>query len=353
MRDWNANLDMYEEKLFIDRASSKQSGRHRMELPFASHRPSDSRSIFDSAAFEMPADIEESPQHPHARLSKVMRNSKKRRRQTSDDLVVDPINRQRPRLSRSLSFSDSELPCFQQSEPEKENVSAAGEPMDLSEEPMANPNKSAHSRKKDKAQPKLHEDMDIEMTRSSTDMTPAKSLSHPLSTRTQTKCSLGISSVLSPSKIMCSPFMGPVGWTVPPKLSFKKSKPFLIYQDPDFYDSARAYSSNYANLNAFVSDDEKENEPDLSDPMSPSFGSMEDDDLVMAQDNVLADAANIVTLANAFHSEGFLVSQSQDRFAMQTDDDKSDIGTPNNTAFLRRRQRTDPVMAMAAHSHLF
>lgn len=241
---------------------------------------------------------------------------------------------------------------MQQHEPEKMIDSANAESMDLAEEPFARLRLSSPE-KEDQAHPEVNENMDIDISRPLVSPSQTRLPIQSNSTTKKTKCSLGIIPVLSPSKKTQPPFMGPIGWTVPPKRSYKRSEPFLIYQDPDFYDPARAYNSNHACFNTFASDDDKENEPVMSDPMSPSLSSMEDEDVIMAQDNILIDAADIVTLADTFHSDGARRPQSQDGYIMQIDEDKSVSGTQSTIASIRRRQRTDPVMAISAHSHLF
>ncbi|KAI5291611.1 hypothetical protein KEM54_002888 [Ascosphaera aggregata] len=269
------------------------------------------------------------------------------------DFEEQPIKRQRPVPSHNHALSDPELPCHHQQIHGYSNVPEDAVPMDISEETTTKTPVSLKPREKSEQPPHANVDdtMEVDESYPLQQLEPEKpSLRHV--TR-HVKNSLGAFPVLSPTKTsLHSPFLGPVGWTVPPKMSAKKSKPFLIYQDPETFDPTSAFPSARPNLNAFVSDENKENELILSDTVSSPFYPTEGDNAVIAPDNVNTGAANIISLAQAFNPEDLHRPQSQG-YLMQIDDDKSDIDVPNNMALTRRRQRTDPVMAIAAHPHYF
>lgn len=55
------------------------------------------------------------------------------------------------------------------------------------------------------------------------------------------------------------PLKGPIGWSIPPRLGSKKSRPFLIYEDPEGLEHPTTPPSNSSRSRS--SDDDKENVP--------------------------------------------------------------------------------------------
>ncbi|KAK2793603.1 hypothetical protein FQN50_009999 [Emmonsiellopsis sp. PD_5] len=123
-----------------------------------------------------------------------------------------------------------------------------------------------------------------------------------------------------------SPYLGPVGWTVPRRDGLQLTKPFLIYQDPSVMSTNTAAYLGYSappptprahlrrpafatwpvneHINLLASDD-KENVPgDINEED-------EDEDMpdrdVYVQDNIVAEAENIVELAASRERRNFFV----------------------------------------------
>ncbi|KAK2800482.1 hypothetical protein FQN51_006051 [Onygenales sp. PD_10] len=123
-----------------------------------------------------------------------------------------------------------------------------------------------------------------------------------------------------------SPYLGPVGWTVPRRDGLQLTKPFLIYQDPSVMSTKTAAYLGYSappptpradprrpafatwpvneHINLLASDD-KENVPGDIDEED------EDEDMpdrdAHVQDNIVAEAENIVELAASRERRDFFV----------------------------------------------
>ncbi|KAI1933222.1 hypothetical protein LOZ65_000431 [Ophidiomyces ophidiicola] len=84
-----------------------------------------------------------------------------------------------------------------------------------------------------------------------------------------------------------SPYMGPVGWTVPHRAGPNSSQPFLIYQDPSWYEPEPSPINPYWDL---LASDDKENA--IPEGMETGIRPPP-----VAEDNIVTEALNIVTLA--------------------------------------------------------
>ncbi|KAI5310453.1 hypothetical protein KEM55_006915 [Ascosphaera atra] len=240
MRNWD--MSIYEEEFMMDVGRPRDTMRQELSLPFRSSRrrltPWSRDTIFDTIEFEMAQDIEE-----------------------------QPIKRQQPVHTVCQPVSDPEIPYYQR----------IGESPDRQQKRVKHDiqTKLLKSNELKEQIDCMNADTDIVMDDDvcveatsplPTSLDMRKSI--PNSVRKNGRNSLNSVPVpiITPTKtfIKTSPFLGPVGWTVPPKTSPQRSKPFLIYQDPQGEDPYRLLefgSLGSAYAHSHDCSDDKENGP--------------------------------------------------------------------------------------------